>query len=181
MRAWRGWYHVNGNTYGTWLPGDPRGWRSRHGKVHVDGDYHNPPPAGGGDARLRRSRRLMKRPPVYLASKQRRVAVEALVGRLLLERYDLLAAAVTNVHYHILARFPDDEVRQPVGRAKKHASHELGKLGLPGTVWAVRCRPWPIQDRAHQLNTFHYIVDHIHQGGAVWTFRDGLLGGPPAH
>ena len=178
MKAWRGWYHVNGNTYGTWLPGDPRGWRSRHHRIHVDGDYRNPPPTGSGNARLRRSKRLMKRPPVYLTPTQRRIAVEALVERLLLERHELLAAGVTNVHYHILGRFGDDEVRQPVGRAKKHASHELGKAGLPGTVWAVRCRPLQIRDREHQLNTFHYIVDHIEQVGAIWTFRDRLLASP---
>ena len=32
MPAWNGWYHVTGNTYGTWLPGDPRGWRECHRK-----------------------------------------------------------------------------------------------------------------------------------------------------
>ena len=52
MGAWNGWYHVNGNTYGTWLPGDERGWRSRHHKVHVNGDYKNPPPPGAHDAHL---------------------------------------------------------------------------------------------------------------------------------
>ena len=50
MAAWNNWYHVNGNTYGTWLPGDPRGWRERGHKKHVDGDYKSPPPAGSGDA-----------------------------------------------------------------------------------------------------------------------------------
>ena len=44
MTAWNNWYHVNGNTYGTWLPGDPRGWRERGHKKHVAGDYKNPPP-----------------------------------------------------------------------------------------------------------------------------------------
>ena len=38
MKAWRGWYHVTGGTYGSWLPGDPRGWRARGRREHVDGD-----------------------------------------------------------------------------------------------------------------------------------------------
>ena len=49
MQPWRHWYHCNGSTYGTWLPGDPRGWRSRNHRVHVPGDYRTPPPPGRFD------------------------------------------------------------------------------------------------------------------------------------
>jgi hypothetical protein len=38
------WYHVTINTYGTWLPGDPRGFHSRGHRVHSSGDYREPPP-----------------------------------------------------------------------------------------------------------------------------------------
>jgi hypothetical protein len=44
MSAWRDWYHVTGSTYGAWLPGDPRGFRTRHHRQHVEGDYKDPPP-----------------------------------------------------------------------------------------------------------------------------------------
>src|SRR2546430_1609317 len=47
MRAWNGGYHCTGSTYGTWLRGDPRGWRSSKHHVHVDGDYKKRPPTGG--------------------------------------------------------------------------------------------------------------------------------------
>src|SRR3954468_9029001 len=40
---WNNWYHCMGNTYGTWLPGDPRGFRTRLHREHVEGDYRNPP------------------------------------------------------------------------------------------------------------------------------------------
>ncbi len=39
-------YHVTWSTYGSWLPGDPRGFRTRGHRLHVDGDYRNPPPKG---------------------------------------------------------------------------------------------------------------------------------------
>lgn len=45
-RAWNAWYHVLTNTYGTWLRGDRRGWRERHHRKHVEGDYKNPPKPG---------------------------------------------------------------------------------------------------------------------------------------
>ena len=44
--AWNGWYHVTANTYGTWLRGDPRGWRERHHRKHVEGDYQTRPVPG---------------------------------------------------------------------------------------------------------------------------------------
>ena len=39
------WWHVTLSTYGSWLPGDQRGFRSRKHKIHSSGDYKNPPPA----------------------------------------------------------------------------------------------------------------------------------------
>ena len=42
----RVWYHVVLSTYGSWLYGDKRGFRTRHHREHVDGDYKNPPSLG---------------------------------------------------------------------------------------------------------------------------------------
>jgi len=64
--AWNRWYHVNGNTYGTWLRGDARGWRARHHREHCEGDYKNPPPKGTYDKLYRRSKDLMPRDAVRL-------------------------------------------------------------------------------------------------------------------
>lgn len=173
MKAWNGWYHVNGNTYGTWLRGDPRGWRARWHREHVDGDYKHPPPPGTGDALLRRSKSVMNKPPVRLTREQRALAGREMVLKLLEQNVQIIALAVTAVHYHLLLKIPDAQVRWRVGLAKKHASHELSKVGLPGTVWAKKCRALPIQDRAHQVNVFEYIQEHATEGAWVWTFRDG--------
>src|SRR5258708_24422024 len=40
------WRHVIISTYNSWLPGDPRGFRSVDHKIHSSGDYKNPPPKG---------------------------------------------------------------------------------------------------------------------------------------
>ena len=40
------WRHVVFTTLGSWLPGDPRGFRTREHKVHSSGDYKKPPPNG---------------------------------------------------------------------------------------------------------------------------------------
>jgi len=180
MRAWNGWYHVSGSTYGTWIPGEPRGWRTRWHREHVEGDHRNPPPPGKYEQRHRSARRRTKEPPVYLDHGQRKVAVEAIVEKLTEIGIEVLVASTDSMHYHVLGRFTDDEVRGPTGRAKKHASFALRAWGLPGTVWAKKCHALPIADRSHQVNVFHYIRDHVNEGAWVWTFREGLIP-PKAH
>ena len=44
--AWHGWFHIIGNTYGTWVRGDPKGFRTLHHREHIEGDYKHPPPPG---------------------------------------------------------------------------------------------------------------------------------------
>lgn len=55
-----------GHTYGTWLPWDGRGFRTRHHREHVDGDYRSPPPVGMYNGLRRHSKSSMKREPVHL-------------------------------------------------------------------------------------------------------------------
>ena len=40
------WRHVIISTLNSWLPGDPRGFRTVKHKIHSSGDYKNPPPPG---------------------------------------------------------------------------------------------------------------------------------------
>jgi len=169
---WRDWYHCNGNTHGTWLPGDPRGFRERGHRRHVNGDYKNPPPPGAHADRLDRSRRLMKKQAVYLDALQRRVAARALVEKLTGDGVEVIALALDDHHVHLLAKFRDHRPKHWIGRAKMHASMLLRDVGLPGKVWASGCRTLPIRDRGHQVNTFDYIVKHRRHDAVVWTFRD---------
>ncbi|MGB3086668.1 MAG: hypothetical protein WBC53_02880 [Phycisphaerae bacterium] len=174
MHAWCGWYHVNGNTYGTWLPGDPRGWREKHHRRHVNGDYKNPPPPGSGDRLHTYARSRLKWPPVRLSPVEREIVGESLVEMLTRQDVEVLAVCVDAVHFHILAKFPDSDVRPRVGRAKKHAYHVLRDHGRVRKLWGRGCRALPITDRKHQLNVFRYISRHRDKGAWVWTFGEGL-------
>jgi hypothetical protein len=98
------------------------------------------------------SQRLLKRAPVHLDARQRRVAAGGLVTKLLDDGVQVIVLSVDDHHFHLLARFPDHQVRRWVGRAKMHSAMLLRDCGLKGGVWAVRCRALPIADRAHQLN-----------------------------
>ena len=192
MTAWRGWYHCMSNTYGTWLPGDPRGFRTRHHREHVEGDYKSPPPAGAFERRYRRSKRLLKRDAVILSPAARRIAVEEILRTLQRHEVQVLALSVGGVHMHVLGRFPkptfnerglqcakqrtsaiDDPVRHLMGIAKQWSSKRLMREGFAKSgIWARRGKIVPIRDRPHQLNVFNYILDHASEGAAVWSFRD---------
>ena len=173
MHPWNNWYHINGSTYGTWLRGDPRGWRARHHREHVDGDYKVPPPPGIYDRLLAHSQKIMNRPPVHLSPQAARYACDEFAASFIKHSIEVLAIAVDDHHYHILARFPDHMPRKWVGLAKKDSARLLSDAGFveKGGVWAVRNRCVPITDRQHQLNTYHYIKQHANRGAAVWVFR----------
>lgn len=171
---WRDWYHCNGNTYGTWLPGDPRGFRTRLHKTHIKGDYRSPPPPGRDAAILERSRHSMKDTAVSLDRSQRGIACREMAAKMLALHIELIALAVDDHHYHILARFPDHRPRLWVGRAKYHSSMVLRGAKSHARIWASGCRALPIRDRAHQRNAFNYIIRHRMRGAAVWTFRDPI-------
>jgi len=169
--VWK-WFHVTFSTYGAWLPGDPRGYRTRDHREHVEGDYKKPPPAGSGDVRFRRSRGLLKRSAVVLNSHQR-----SLTGRGLLEMLESAGCAVVAIgvggeHVHIAVQLTDHEAKLLIGQAKKHAWYLLRAAGHIGRAWAAGCRTEPICDRSHQLNTINYIAKHRKQGAWVWKWGE---------
>jgi hypothetical protein len=178
MDAWNGWYHVNGNTYGTWLPGDRRGWHAKRHKKHVEGDYRKPPPQGSGDPLYNHARGLLKQPPVHLAPTERQAAGQALVEMLLDQQTQVIVLALDAVHFHFLAKLPDKRVRPKVARAKKHATFTLRDSGPEGRVWAQKSKVTPITDRQHQLSVFKYICRHQGKGAWLWTFREGVYWSP---
>lgn len=63
-RPGKRWRFVTVGTLNAWLPGDPRGWRSRHHKRHSSGDYKNPPPPGEHEGLYRYCKQRSGKPVV---------------------------------------------------------------------------------------------------------------------
>ena len=184
MLPWNHWYHCTGSTYGTWLRGDARGWRARHHREHVDGDYRNPPPAGKYEELYLRSKKSMKRNAVKLNRAQRILACRTMAEALMYHNIELVDLCVSATHFHILARFtplsdrnkPSANIlrqaaRRYIGIAKKNCSRILGDSGATdsGGIWAVRGLIQPIKDRSHQLNVVRYIRGHTKEDAAIWS------------
>jgi hypothetical protein len=165
------WYHVIVTTYGAWLDGDVRGFRTRHHREHIEGDYKNPPPPEQYADRRRRSQESLKQPPVSLEP-----AWRPIIGWALVERFQqlggfVLCAAMSRQHGHLLVKLPLGVARAWAGLAKKHAWFIARDAGWQGKLWAVRSRPIKVRDRTHQLNVYHYILDHVHEGAWVWKWQ----------
>ncbi len=166
------WYHIIATTYGAWLYGDPRGFRTRHHREHVEGDYKAPPPAGQYTDLEERSRASLKRPPVVLTVLQREIVGKAVRDRLIDEGALLVCISMSAQHLHALAKMPIGEARHRMGAAKRHAWFVLHDQRWSGRLWGKRCKALPVRDRAHQLAVYHYILRHRTQGAWVWSMME---------
>src|SRR6187200_2543057 len=103
------WFHITTHTYGAWLYGDPRGFRSRHHREHVEGDYKNPPRGEAAKEyaeKRERSQESLKQEPVRLPEDMRAIVGAALRERLHYLGAQVLAVSMSATHAHILAKMP---------------------------------------------------------------------------
>lgn len=188
MRLWNNWIHITGSTYGSWLRGDPRGWRSYKHREHVEGDYRNPPPRGMYDAMHARSRSIMTRDGVELSWDARVSACRKMVLALRFHHAVVQDLCVGAKHFHALVQcYPIDvetwkiiridgrsQNRDPkhlIGIAKKESARELSRegLALAGGVWARGVGRRFIKNPWHFDRACDYIPDHAKQGAAVYS------------
>src|SRR5689334_3448394 len=160
-----------GNTYGTWLPGDPRGFRTERERRHVEGDYRNPPPRGQYEALHRSMRESMNRDPVHLSVPLRAMARDEFLQSFATWHIEVASISVGKIHFHVLARFPNHDPRRYVGLAKKESAANLRRSGQVGWggLWGEKSECIPIRGDAHLWKAFGYILDHKQQGSAVWS------------
>ncbi|MGQ0635361.1 MAG: hypothetical protein ACT4QC_12175 [Planctomycetaceae bacterium] len=164
------WVHFVETVYGASLHGDPRGFRTRQHREHVEGDYKSPPPTGLYDKKLRRSRASLKQPAVILPPPWRQIIGAAVRDRLQDLGGFVLCLAQGGQHLHLLAKLPaGDDSRNLMGLAKKHSAFEAKARGWKGKLWGKRGKEVRVRNRAHQLNVYRYILEHAQEGAWVWS------------
>lgn len=168
----KAWQHVIFGTRGSWLPGDPRGWRSRGHKRHSSGDYRNPPPTGEHQGLYQYSKQ--HRPDAVVIPRDLRAAVgtaflECLGGM----GHRVIAMAIAGMHAHLLAELPKGPggARSAVGSAKKASSRAI-RSELPGRVWAAGGRYKIIDTPAYQRRIYEYILGHRNEDAWVWAIGE---------
>lgn len=171
MHPWDHWYHVMGHTYGTWLPGDPKGFRTRHHREHVEGDYKNPPRPGIYEGLHEHAKRAMKRDPVLLEWEQRKRALKEIIASLQRHGIPIEIFSLDRIHLHGLVQCTDHEPKHWLGIAKKESSHYGKQTGHApkGGLWATGSKCLPVADRAHFENVRDYIRSHSKKGAVIWV------------
>ena len=174
--AWEHWYHLSTHTCGTWLPGDGRGFCTRHHRLHVGGDYKRPPAAGRYDGLHRYSESVMTRPAVFLGPDQRARAVADVVRSPDKWRVPVDALSIDRVHLHVLVQVADDDPRHWLGLAEKESGGSMRRDGLApaGGLWAAACGVTPIAGALHDARAGTYVADRAEQAAVV--YRDPLPG-----
>jgi hypothetical protein len=173
------WFHVAWTTYGAWLPGDPRGFRTRDHRDHVDGDYKHPPEKGRYEGLHRASQAQQREPTVTLPREWRAQIAEMIAEKLLRLGAQFAAIAVAGRHVHLLVKLPRQLTRHWIGQVKRHVTFLLRDHGWSGKVWAEQAKYVPIRDRPHQLNAYRYILAHVEEGAAVMTWKEYQEGRGP--
>jgi hypothetical protein len=170
----RRWFHCILTTYGAWLPGDPRGFRTRHHREHVEGDYKRPPPEGVYDERLARSRKLQKHPEVQLATAERKLLGVECVRQFQLREIEAIALAVAGQHVHLQFKCDSNLVIATLGELKRAMWYARSQAGDGSRLWGRGRKIVPIESREHQERVFGYILDHRKEGAWAWCYRDGF-------
>ena len=176
MSPWDHWYHLTAHTYGTWLRGDPRGWRARNHREHVDGDYKHRPLPGKYEALLDYSKSLMKRDPVRIQREYLQFVLDMVVQRLLSRDNEVEIASQDPIHFHGLVRCYKNNPRIELGIAKQYATAQLKahgfamglRLAVGEGIWGPGSHPEPITCERHFFKTRDYIHDHADRGAVLW-------------
>ena len=183
-RGWMNWYHCTLTCYGQWLRGDPRGWRERNHRLHVEGDYKSPPePTAYNKAIFRQSQKILKFDPVEFTMEERGHVCVYVLRSLEIQQIDVRAIAVGAKHTHVLINCPRDNPKAVIGKAKTNVWMQLvngGEKLKTSTdarpLWAVGSHAEPITEKDHFINAFWYILEHRLEGAWTWCFkceRDG--------
>jgi len=165
------WRHLTFGTHNSWLPGDPRGFRDRHHKLHSSGDHRNPPPAGEY-AKLNEHARQISGRPVLLEQAHRQIVLRSIYEKLHQLDHRCVVAACCAMHVHVLVELPDDlpEIKKITGKLKRSASTAI-RDQMPGRIWARGGNYEPVKNKAHQRAVYQYILRH--RKAWVWSYKSG--------
>ncbi|MCC6580730.1 MAG: hypothetical protein IT440_09830 [Phycisphaeraceae bacterium] len=166
------WRHVILGTLNSWLPGDPRGFRSRDHHIHSSGDYRNPPPEDE-HAGLHEYAKNHSGPPVVIPISLRPQLAKELATTLTEQQSQILIVSVSAMHAHLLAElpWPWPETRKIVGEAKRLASKAVREQ-MPGRIWGRGATSRVCEDQTYQRQVYNYILKHKDQGAGLWTYKD---------
>jgi len=175
---------LTSTTYGSWLPGDERGfvssWRDQSGQLVI----HNIPGTpydADMPALERNAEELLKGDPVRFTLAQ----AEALLGQFLetagCRGWQLLAVGIMATHIHLVVGVPGDPAPKKIlGDFKSYGSRVLNRRWekpASGTWWTVKGSKRKLPDEDAVLAAVKYVLDQEYPL-VIWTASIPELGLP---
>jgi REP element-mobilizing transposase RayT len=154
-------YHLTFHPYGTWLPGDDRGWSARPGEPVLLDRY--PPLAAYARERL-------LGPPVFFDERQRAVITSTIVEVCAYRQWLLHAAAVHPDHIHVVvtADVAPEWVVNSLKSWSTRRLREAGSVDALAKIWARHGSTRYLDDERRVVVAIEYVV---RQGGT--RYRSG--------
>jgi REP element-mobilizing transposase RayT len=161
------WWLLTNTTYGTWLPGDPRGSITSVRDERPDDSpsevrfEHNLPgeePEPSIPGLYRASLEQMKGPPIYLDLPKAELVLAQFQETAAYRGWLLRAAAIMRNHFHLVARAPDEvDPGKILADFKAYATRVLNRrCGVPSSkTW------WTTRGSKRKLNTDDYFLTAI--------------------
>ena len=170
------WWLVTWNTYGSWLPGDPRGFRTFRGQTYIPpparyakpgeptyqpedyADLHQAAAAGTGET-------------ISLSADDRRTALDTLATAINTSNIIPAIASMAEHHCHLLAKFGASHIRPTVGEYKAAITRQLHELGdTRDRLWAKECHMSSKKTEKEFRDAFAYVQRHIREGAEVYVW-----------
>lgn len=141
-------YFLTWTTYGTWLPGDERGWVE-------DGE---PGIKAADTDRKQQAQSLMTDPPVILSPAQRQIVTETIEAHCRIRGWTLHAVNARTTHVHVILTaanvLPEEAMRQLKAWCSRRLSEATGEKRR---WWTEHGSTKWINDDAY----FHEAVDYV--------------------
>ncbi|MCB9838490.1 MAG: transposase [Phycisphaeraceae bacterium] len=167
------WFHIQWGTFGSWLPGDPRGFRNHQHRIHSRGDYKNPPPPGEHRGLHNYAQRVLHKPRITLDNDAKAAVRDAIIAKSSRDGAHLRCVAVSSNHVHALLNIDPDHITPVVGALKRASSHAI-RDRFPGRVWGARKHVDAVRDQGYLSNVESYILAHSRiERAATWHERMG--------
>ena len=187
----RYWFLTN-TTYGTWLPGDQRGFVGRVWEHREEDDeeerriehaLHETPYDANIPKLEMASQSLMKGPPILLNKEQAEVTLNQFRETALIRHWELLAVSIMLNHFHmVVGVMGDPKPGKILGDFKSYATRTLSKkFGAPAseTWWTERGSKRKIKDETSLNNRVVYTLYKQPNPLVSWSPGTGLHFGIP--
>ena len=116
-------YMVTWTTYGSWLPGDERGY-VKDGQV-----------LPGNLKVLERNKKRQKSPTVRLIAREKQIVHRVILAEAQKLGHQIEACVVFSNHVHLAARTHSKSIEEVVGRYKSVTTRALWQHGRKGRIW----------------------------------------------